>query len=86
MTQDEVLDMFRQQADSMPHELLTPNAVILELAQLLAESREYLSSKNFETLVRVGSALYKEARDQFDARSDVAEIMRKSAENRRRPQ
>lgn len=84
MTQDEILDMFRQQAESMPQGLPSANAVILELAQLLAESRGRLSKENFETLVRIGGVLYKEGRNQFDARSDVAEIMKTSAGNRGR--
>lgn len=83
MTQNEILDMFRQQSDSMPHAFPKSNVIILELAQLLAESPDRLSNENFEILVRIGGILYKEGRDQFEARSDVAEIMRKSAENRR---
>ncbi|RJG06781.1 hypothetical protein D3870_12900 [Noviherbaspirillum cavernae] len=82
MTQDEILDMFRQQADSMPPESPTLNAVILELAQILAQSRGRLPEETFETLVRIGAVLYKEGRNRFDARSDVAEIMKKSAEDR----
>lgn len=83
MTQDEILDMFRQQSASMPHALPRSNSVILDLAQLLADSRGRLSKENFETLVRIGGVLYKEGLDQFDARSDVAEIMKKSATNRK---
>lgn len=82
MTQDEILDMFRQQSEKMPNELPTRNAAILELAQLLAVSRGRLSKENFETLVRIGGMLYEAGRSQFDARSDVADIMKKSAEDR----
>ncbi|HYD95328.1 MAG TPA: hypothetical protein VEC01_08380 [Noviherbaspirillum sp.] len=82
MTQDEILEMFRQQSESMPPESPIATSIILELAQMLADSRGRLSKENFETLVRIGGVLYKEGRSQFDARSDVAEIMKKSAECR----
>ncbi|GAB3538293.1 hypothetical protein GCM10027343_03660 [Noviherbaspirillum agri] len=83
MTQDEILAMFRQQSDSMPHASPRSNSVILKLAQLLADSRGRLSKETFETLVRIGGVLYKEGLEQFDARSDVAAIMKKSAANRK---
>lgn len=83
MTQDEILDMFRRQADEMPVESSSINITILELAQLLADSRGRLSKENFETLVRIGATLYKKGRDQSDARSDVAVIMKKSTDMRR---
>jgi hypothetical protein len=83
MTKDDILDLFRQQADNTAHAVPTPHVVILELAQLLANSCGRLSKEDFDTLVRIGGALYKEGLGQFEARSDVAEIMRKSGENRR---
>ncbi|HZW12638.1 MAG TPA: hypothetical protein VFF81_05525 [Noviherbaspirillum sp.] len=83
MTQDDILAMFRQQSASMEQAFPRSNSVILELAQLLAESRGRLSKETFETLVRIGGVLYKEGLDQFDARSDIAEIMKKSASNRK---
>ncbi len=84
MTQDEVLDMFQSKADRMPLELPASEAIILELAQLLAESQGRLSKETFETLLHIGGALYKEGRILFDARADVAAVMKKSAENRER--
>lgn len=82
MTTDEILTLFRQQAASLPQALPGSNSVIMELATLLAESRGRLSKENFETLVRIGGVLYKEGLDRFDARSDVADIMKKSASDR----
>jgi len=84
MTQDEILGMFRDQADKVQTELPTLNAVILELAHLLADSHGKLSKENFETLVRLGGALYKEGQSRFDAKSDIAAIMKHSVENQER--
>jgi hypothetical protein len=84
MTQDQILDMFRSKADSLPLELPVANEILQELAQLLAESRGRLSKETFETLVYIGSVLYKEGCNQYDARADVAAIMKKSVENRTR--
>ena len=83
MTKDEILDLFRQQADMWRDAAPAPSVVIQELAQLLADSRGRLSKEHFETLVRIGGTLYKEGLDQFAARADVAEIMRKSGASRR---
>lgn len=81
MTQDEILGIFREQADKAQTALPTLNAVILELAHLLADSRGKLSKENFETLIRIGGVLYKEGQNRFDAKSDVAAIMKHSLEN-----
>lgn len=83
MTQEEILGMFQAEANRMPLELPVANEIILELAQLLAESRERLSKETFETLVHIGGVLYKEGRSRFDARADISAIMKQSAENRR---
>jgi prefoldin subunit 5 len=84
MTQDEILGMFKEQAAKMQTELPSLNAVILELAQLLADSHGRLSKENFEMLVRIGGALYKEGYGQFHGKADVDAIMKQSAENHRR--
>lgn len=83
MTQDDILDMFREHAETLqPAEHAPPlGDVILELAQLLAESRGKLSKENFETLVRIGGALYREGKSGFDARADLASIMKRSAKH-----
>ncbi|HEV2612946.1 MAG TPA: hypothetical protein VGU61_21990 [Noviherbaspirillum sp.] len=81
MTQEEVLATFRQLASDVETELPGRNEVILELAQLLADSRGRLSKENFEALVRIGSALYKDGHTQFKGKSDVDTIMRRSSEN-----
>lgn len=84
MTQDEILIMFRQHASS--HSVQTPmlNTVILDLAQLLADSRGKLSKEHFETLVRIGGALYKEGHSHFQARADVGAIMKESSDTQKR--
>jgi hypothetical protein len=81
MTQDEILGMFREQADKMQAETPSPNDVIFDLAQLLADSRGRLSKENFETLIRIGGVLYKEGRSRFQGKTDVDAIMKHSAEN-----
>ena len=81
MTQDEILSMFREQADKVEMETPMLNTVIMELAQLLADSRAKLCKENFEALVRIGAALYKEGRTQFHAKSDVDTIMQGSVED-----
>lgn len=81
MTQDEILEMFRAEASRMAVEAAPANEIILELAQLLADSRGRLSKENFETLVHIGGVLYKAGLEQFNARQDVAGIMQQSTRN-----
>ncbi|KRB83868.1 MULTISPECIES: hypothetical protein [Oxalobacteraceae] len=83
MTQDEILDIFRQEADKIPSETAPLNDVILALAQLLADSRGKLSKENFEVLSKIGGVLYKEGKIQFNAKSDVDTIMKLSSDQHR---
>lgn len=78
MTQDDILSMFRHQAKAMPNDIPSLNAAILELAKMLADSRGKLSKENFEALIRIGGALYKNGHDQFRGKNDVDAIMKHS--------
>ena len=62
----------------MPQQEAPKSDLILGLARLLAESRGRLSKENFESLVELGAALYKEGHSQYQARSDVDIIMTRS--------
>jgi hypothetical protein len=79
MTQEEILDLFRQEAADMQKDLPSQGDLIRELSRLLADSRGTLSKGNFETLVHIGAALYKAGLDQFNARQNVSDIMEQSA-------
>jgi hypothetical protein len=83
VTHNQILILFREQAAKMQTASPALNAIIQELAQLLADSRGKLSKENFESLVRIGGALYKEGQSRFDAKSDVDAIMKQSAEDHR---
>jgi len=82
MTQNEILSMFRQHAAKTTNELPPFNEVILELATLLADSCGKLSKENFDALIRIGGALYKEGNSRFQGRTDVNDIMKHSARSR----
>jgi hypothetical protein len=80
MTQDEILSLFRQQAADPNTEIPSQTDLILKLSQLLADSRGKLSKENFEELVHIGAVLYKSGQTQFNARQNVSDIMRQSAQ------
>lgn len=65
----------------MQKELPSQGDLIRELSQLLADSRGTLSKDNFDTLVHIGSALYKSGSDQFNARQNVSDIMQRSVKS-----
>jgi hypothetical protein len=80
MTHDDILELFRQHATTLGAEAQAPmlNSIIIELAQLLAESRGKLTKETFDTLVHIGGVLYRAGDGQFQARSDVDAIMKHS--------
>lgn len=81
MTQEQVIEMFRQHAETIALEAQGPmlTSVIRELAQLLADSRGRVPKETFEALVRIGGVLYREGSSQYRAKSDVEAIMKKSS-------
>jgi len=83
MNSEEILAMFRKQASIMDRDSPEQNDLILELAELLADSRGRLSKENFSTLVGIGAGLYKERHSQYQARSDVNAIMSLWAEHQK---
>lgn len=84
MTQDEILELFREQAATLGEVQATQTDIILRLATLLADSKGRLSKENFEELVHIGAVMYQESRGLYRARAEVAETMRQSALDRKR--
>ncbi|HEY0846454.1 MAG TPA: hypothetical protein VGE12_13880 [Noviherbaspirillum sp.] len=80
MTQEQVIEMFRQHAGKIALEAQGTmlGNVIQDLARLLADSRGRLPKEAFEALIRIGGVLYREGSSQFHARSDVDDIMKSS--------
>lgn len=84
MTLEEIYALFRQHAAGMEQDPSTKGELISKLAQLLADSRGKLSKENFDMLVHIGGALYKEGQDQYDARKNVSEIMQNSIDSQQK--
>lgn len=84
MTQEDVVELFREKAATLGQVQATQSDIILRLAQLLADSRGRLSKENFEELVHIGAVMYQEGLGQFRARSEVTATMKKSAQGRKR--
>lgn len=80
MNPDHVIEMFRQHAGKIALQSPGPmlGHVIRDLAELLASSRGRLPKETFEELVRIGGVLYREGNSQYQARSDVDAIMKKT--------
>ncbi|OWW19331.1 hypothetical protein [Noviherbaspirillum denitrificans] len=81
MTPDRVVGLFRQHAGTIALEEAGPmlSNVIEELARLLSESHDNLPEETFERLIRIGGVLYREGNSQYQAKSDVDAIMRRSS-------
>lgn len=80
MTQYDVLELFKERAEKLDVLQASQSDIILRLAQLLADSREYMSKENFEELVQIGAVMYKEGQGQFRARSELATLMKTSVQ------
>jgi hypothetical protein len=83
MTQDDVLELFRERAAALGEVQSTQTDIIMRLATLLADSRGRLSKESFEELVHIGAVLYQEGSERYRARAEVAETMRESALDRK---
>jgi len=82
MNQDDVLQLFRQHADSLGPIKESQRDIILLLAQVLAASRPDLSRTHFNSLVHVGAVMYQEGLAHFNARSETETLMKEAAEKR----
>jgi len=82
MTQHDVLELFRMQASSLGAVEASQSDIILRLAQLIANVREYLPEEDFEELIHIGAVLYQEGLGQYRARTEVAATMKQSAQGR----
>ncbi|WP_147384044.1 hypothetical protein [Noviherbaspirillum sedimenti] len=78
MTRDDVLKRFVEEADKLDKTYIRRNDIILQLAQLVADSRTSLSDESFAALLRIGAAIYKANLRQNRARKEIATIMRES--------
>lgn len=85
MNQQDVLNMFRQEAESIDQVEESQGDIINKLAQLLAESRGRLSKENFEDLVHIGAVMYKEGLGKHRARAEVAATMKDSLGKQSKP-
>ena len=81
MTKEEILKLFREEAETLGNIPDTQTDIIMRLAQLLAESRGKLSKENFEELIHIGAVLYQKGEGQFQARKDIASIMKQSRDD-----
>jgi hypothetical protein len=80
MTREEVMKLFMEEADKLTAAYTRQDDTILQLAQLLAESRAMLADENFAALVKVGATLYKANHSRKRARAEIAATMRESME------
>lgn len=78
MTQDEVIELFRQQSATLGEVKASQHDIIMSLAQLLADSSGRLSKENFESLVHIGAVMYQEGLSQYRARSEIEATMETS--------
>jgi hypothetical protein len=81
MSQDDVLQVFRQQADMLGAIQDSQRDIILALAEVLAEAEPYMQKRHFDTLVHIGAVMYQEGLAQFNARSETDTLMEASVDD-----
>jgi len=81
MNREDVLKLFVEEAGKLDKTYIRRNDIILQLAQLIADSRASLSEENFSAMLRIGAALYKTNLSHNRARKEIATTMRESIES-----
>lgn len=81
LTREEVLKLFREEADRLDKKYIRQDDTIAQFAQLLAEAKTMLPEKNFADLVKIGAILYKANHSRKRARAEIATTMRESIDN-----
>lgn len=81
MTREEVLQLFREEADNLDKKYIRQDDTIAEFAQSLAEAKAMLPEKNFADLVKIGAILYKANHSRKRARAEIATTMRESIDS-----
>lgn len=78
MKQEDVLELFRNEAKKLGRIEPTQSNIILTLAQILSDSKERLPDTAFQQLVHIGAAMYQAGLSNYRAQSEVGETMRTS--------
>ena len=78
MTPDDVVQLFRETAETLHPNQASQNDAILQLAGLLAGSEDWLPRENFDALIGIGAVMFKDGLSQFRARAEVADMMTRS--------
>jgi hypothetical protein len=78
MTQDEVLELFRIQAETLGEVQATQSDIILRFAQLLSEMQWRVPEEKFNEFVSIGAIMYQEALGKFRAKTEISDTMERS--------
>jgi hypothetical protein len=78
MTSDEIVQLFREKAETLDKNQTSQNDAILQLAGLLAGSEEWLPRQSFDALIDIGAVMFRDGLSRFRASSEVADTMNRS--------
>lgn len=78
MSQQEILELFRTQAQHLHRSYHRLDDIVLMLANSIASSSACLKKEDFDALVYIGSVLEKEGAKRSRARVEVAQTMQAS--------
>ncbi|QAU33337.1 hypothetical protein EKL02_03595 [Janthinobacterium sp. 17J80-10] len=81
MTKSDVIDLFMEAAGKLEKTPIRREDTILQLAQLIADTRATLSAASLAGLVHIGATIYKANLSQSRARKEIAATMLESVRN-----
>jgi stalled ribosome rescue protein Dom34 len=84
MTTDDILDLFQKDAESLGEIKNTQSDIIMSLAQVIADCKDFITQENYEKLLHIGAVMYQEGLSQYMARSEVDDIMKESSAARKK--
>lgn len=78
MTKSDVIELFMAEACKLDKTPIRREDTILQLAQLIADTRATISDTSLASLVHIGATLYKANLSQSRARKEIAATMLES--------
>lgn len=81
MTQQDIIELFRQESHYLGRVPNSQAGIIVKLADVIAAVGADISQEDFDALIHIGAVMYQEGEGLYRARHEVAETMLHSVQD-----